>query len=572
MRLLLTARGAFPRQGTLWVAACLVLALTLAVLTAAAVLRSTEYDENYSIFVTGGDARPAWPTTVFTPAEARAPFEARTGLVDIARLLRETDVHPPLYFWALAAWRQVTGDGLLALRAFSILFSTGAVAVWMAAAWRAGLPPLAVGVATTLAYGFGYTGHLARGFALAHLLVALTVLAAIEASRRSGRAVAPTGRAPPGTGSLTWTATAGLAAGLASFTNYLAVFPVAAVLAWLVLAPPGWNAPSWNAPAWGARVKLALAAGLPFTFVQFGNIYFYRAQAGSRPEQFEPFSLLPAVLRLGQFNAANLFGALPLYVADGVWWAAVAGLVVLLPVAAALAIALRWRALGPTRWLWLMGFLAPSAGLLALGAAFGNTPVELRYLAFAAPFAAALAAGGAAAWAGRAPEAGPVPGSGHPSAAALGFGLLLAVQATGTLGMALHPATQQTYRHAIVAVAPLLGPETLLLVPFGNDGVGLVGSVLQEAPASQPLLVVRLADAAAVPSRSAGFRRLILLDIGDRDGREQMRRAMATLRADADWRDGGTSWRDGRRDFSAAVFERAGLADAEPASAGGRRQ
>ncbi len=530
MRLLLATGGAFPRRG-----AWLVLAFTLAVLTAAAALRSTEYDENYSVFVTGGEARPAWPDTVFTPAEVRRPFEARTGPAAIARLLRETDVHPPLYFWALGAWRQAAGDGLLGLRLLSVILASGAVAAWMAAAWRAGLPPLAVGVATTLAYGFSYTGHIARGFALAHLLVAVTVLATVKAWRRRNQAAA----------AMFWAAGAGLAAGLASFTNYLAIFPVAAVLAWLVLAGPGWTAPGWT-----IRFRLALAAGLPFAAIQLGNGFFYIAQAGSRPDQFEPFSLLPALLRIAQFNAANLFGGLPLYVADGLWRNAVGGLLVLLPAAAALAIALRWRALGPTRWLWLAGFLAPSAGLLALGAGFGNTPVELRYLAFAAPFAAALAAGGAAAWSGA--EA-------CPGAGTLAFGLLLAVQATGTLGMALHPATQQTYRHALATVAPLLGPETLLLVPFGNDGVGIVGSVLREAPAAQPILVLRLDDAAAAADRAAGFRRLVALDVGDRDGAEQIRRALAALRAAPEsWREAGVAWRDPRRGFAVMVFEGSG--------------
>ena len=68
------------------------------------------------------------------------------------------------------------------------LFALAVIAAWMAAAWRAGLPPVAVGVATALAYGFGYTGHIARGFALAHLLLALLALAALEVWRRGARA------------------------------------------------------------------------------------------------------------------------------------------------------------------------------------------------------------------------------------------------------------------------------------------------------------------------------------------------------------------------------------------------
>jgi hypothetical protein len=68
------------------------------------------------------------------------------------------------------------------------LFALAVIAAWMAAAWRAGLPPVAVGVATALAYGFGYTGHIARGFALAHLLRALLALAALEVWCRGARA------------------------------------------------------------------------------------------------------------------------------------------------------------------------------------------------------------------------------------------------------------------------------------------------------------------------------------------------------------------------------------------------
>ena len=107
MSALLESGGAFPRR-----AAVLVLLLAALVVGGAAALRSVEHDESYSIFVTGGIARPAWPGTVFTPAEAREPFLVHTGPAETARLLRETDVHPPLYFWALGAWRGVAGRGL----------------------------------------------------------------------------------------------------------------------------------------------------------------------------------------------------------------------------------------------------------------------------------------------------------------------------------------------------------------------------------------------------------------------------------------------------------------------------
>ena len=567
MTSLLAAGGRFG-----WRAAALVLLLAAVVLTGAAAWRSTEHDEIYSVFVTGGIARPEWPSTVFTPAEVEEPFQVRTDAADTARLLRDTDVHPPLYFWALGAWRDLAGDGLLALRGLSILFALAAIAAWMAAAWRAGLPPVAVGVATALAYGFGYTGHIARGFALAHLLLALLSLAALEVWRREvarragggsrrkddgpekrrlgGARRSGADRAAPEWATLAWAAFAGCAAGLACFTNYLAVFPAAAVLAWMALAAP----PPRD---WNRRVRIALAAALPFGLLLGAALYFFLAQKDSRTGQFDPFSPLPALLRLARFNAANLFGGLPLYLEGAAATAVSAGLAALL-LLATLAILGAWRRLGPTRWLWAAGALAPSAGLLVLGVVFGNTPVELRYVAFSAPFAAALVAGAAGVWA-----------RGAPRAARAGFGLVLGVQAAGTVGMALHPSTQQPFRDALATLAPRLGEDSVLAVPFADDGVGVTGSLLREAPPDQKVLVLRLSDAAAVTERAAGFRRVVLLGLGDRDGAKQARSASAALHADPSWRSLGLAWSDFRGGF-AEVFERgASSAGQPPVLAGG---
>ncbi|MGG5809721.1 hypothetical protein [Falsiroseomonas sp. CW058] len=508
---LLRRDGAFP-----WRGAVLVLLLALAVIGGGAALRSTEYDETYTRLVTSPVPRPDWPATPFTPAEARPALEAVVGPAATARNLRETDVHPPLYFWAAGVLRGLGGTSVGALRALSVACALGAVLAFMAAAHRAGLPPLATGLATALSFGFAYTGGVARGFALAHLLLGLGALAVVLAWRRQAAGAAAAG---------------GLAAGLASFANYLAAFPAAALVGWLLIAPM---------PA-RSRLRLLAAAALPFGLVQIGNLWFFLAQRGSRTEQFEPFAIAPALTLLGQFNAASLFGGLPLYV-EGPARLLLGGALVLLLAAAALAVAWRWRALGPTRWLWLGGFAAPSAGLLLLGAAFGNTPIELRYLAFAAPFAGALLAGAAAAL---------------PRRAALpALGLVLAVQAAGAAGMVLHPATQQTFRDAFAALSPLLGPRTLLLVPRGNDGVGIVGAVLAEAPPDQRILLLR-EDAPDIPAPADGATRLVLLAVTDRDGARQVARARAALAADPAWREAATPWRDARRGFTATVYEAA---------------
>lgn len=511
MRLLATG-DATPRWAIL-----LALAVALLALGGGAALRSTEYDETYTRLVTSPVPRPDWPAAPFTPDQVAPLLAAVAPPAAIAENLRSTDVHPPLYFWLAGAWRAAGGTSVEALRALSVILSLGAVAAFMAAAHLAGLPAAAVGLATALAYGFAYTGGVARGFALAHLLLGLATLGILLAWRRHRAGEA---------------ALAGLAAGGASFANYLAAFPAAAIIAWPLVAPLPCR----------ARLRLLAAAAAPFLLVQAGNLHFFLAQRDSRPGQFEPFAPLEALALLAQFNLANLLGGLPLYLV-GAPRQALAAALAGLSGAAALAVAWRWRALGPTRWLWLGGFAAPSVGLLALGAASGTMPIELRYLAFAAPFAAALLAGAARGWARRLPRAAPA-----------AFALVVAVQAAGTAGMVLHPATRQAYRDALASLAPALGPGALLLVPEGNDGVGIVGAVLAEAPRNQPMLVLRLAEIPALRDRAAPYARLVLLGITDRDGAVQAAAARAALAADPRWFELSRPWRDARRGFEAQVF------------------
>jgi hypothetical protein len=509
MRFLQTDR-AFPGK-----ASAFVILLCVTVLIVAAALRSTEYDENYSVFVTGGIARPVWPEAPFLANEVKEPFIAHTDALNTLKLLRDTDVHPPLYFVILGIWRDLTGDSLLAIRGLSVIFAAVAVMTWMLTAWRAGLPPLVVGILITFAYGFSYTGHIARGFALAHLLLAVTVFAVLEASRFK-----PT--APKS--SIIWAATGGLTAGLATFTNYLAVFPAAVALSWLALTEPSWRRRFW----------MAAAAGLPFASVMICVLYFYLYQKNSRIGQFETFALWPMLIRLAQFNAASLFGGLPLYVEGSTRMVAGGALAALLLTVAA-AIAYVWRQLEPTRWLWLSGTLAPSIGLIGLGAVFGNSPVELRYVAFAVPFAAALVAAATAAWARRAPVA-----------TVVAFSLVLAVQALSTLGMELHPSTQQPFRPAIAAASPYLGEGSVLLVPFGNDGVGITGSVLREVAPNQHLLVMNNTNACSVPFYAFPYRTAVMFGVGDQAGREQISATSAVLRNHPSWYSAGVIWQDFR--------------------------
>jgi len=476
-----------------------ILALAAVLLTATAVLRSTEYDENYTVFLAAGTPRPEWPAGVFAAGTMRGIFAGHSTPASIATDLRHTDVHPPLYFWAAAGWRALAGTGLLETRMLSVLFAVAALAVLGMLARSAQVPPAAAMLLCLGTYGFTYTGAIARGFALAQLLLLAGTLLLLRA--RGPRA---------GFG-------AGLALGAATFTNYLTAFAAAAALAWRLLA-------RWR--AWAVW----LAAGIGFVLLIGADLFFFLAQRDSRTGQFPPFALLPSLMRLAQYGIAALFGGLPLYV-DGivraVVGAAVTGLLALL----AGIVAWRWSRIGTRegRWLLLMSLAATPCGLLALGFAFNNTPIELRYLAFAAPFAAILAAGGLATLSWRGPL----------------IAATFALQAASLAGMMLHPATMQPPRATAREAARLVGPDGLVLIPFGNDGVGVPAPFVTESPDWLRLRIVRRdEDLARVLNDAAAFRRAVvaLIEV-DADSRATTPPLLAAFDTAACWRRAETGTR-----------------------------
>ncbi len=189
-----------------------MLLLAAIVLIGAACSRGAEYDEQYTVFLLAGDARPAWPSGIFTAGEVRDRFRGTASPSQIAADLRRGDVHPPLYFWTASLWSRIAGDTLILLRLFSVLCGLGALATVGLIARRIGVPAASAMLLTLGCYAFAYTACVARGFALAQLLALLGVLLAL----RSGRG-----------------AQAGLLLGAASFANYLAAFTAVPILIWL---------------------------------------------------------------------------------------------------------------------------------------------------------------------------------------------------------------------------------------------------------------------------------------------------------------------------------------------------
>lgn len=443
---------------------CLLFLLLCAapVLVLAALGRSAEYDEQYTLFLTGQVARPIWSADILTAGDVVALQSPVLDPLGLAQALRTTDVHPPLYFWAISAWR-----ALLPIdpRFLSVLCALAALVLAGHLASRLGASAVVAMALTLGCYGFVYTGVIARGFAPATL--ALLVGAA---------ALTRPGRAHP--------LLAGLAFGIASGVNYLAVFAAAG----FVLG----HARRMATSAW-------VGAGMaPFILLDLG---FFLAQRNARPDQFPPFDLAASAIRLGRYLVATVFGGLPLYVGDGAGPVAAAVIGALFIALAGLVAWHLWQALvrppSPTsadpiahpgdraRLLTALAgaSIAQPLGLLILGIVFNNTPIELRYLAFAVPFAMVLVASALGALA-------------RPARRGM-VAVILAVQAISMAGLIIAPQTMQPARATARSAAAMV-KDGVVLVPHGNDGVGIVGAFAREAPPGLRVMIVRATDSVHV--------------------------------------------------------------------------
>jgi Dolichyl-phosphate-mannose-protein mannosyltransferase len=520
------------------------------VLVSAAWMRGAEYDEQYTLFLAAGMGRPDWPADAFPAGEIQRLQAGHAGFAAIAHDLRATDVHPPLYFWSVAAWRTLVGDSLFAARLASVLFSLAALGMVAAIARMAGIPPVTAVLLTLGCYGFVYTGAIARGFALAQLLTLSGVALLLCAERRvSG-----------------WFAlAAGILLGAATFSNYLAAFVGCAALLWSARPrnnnivplplregaggrgrsfrggvhpsrypiPQGEGDNLASTPAW---LRLSMSAAFGFAVWLPADVWFFLAQRQSRLGQFAPFDAAPAIAQLARYVAANLLGGLPLYV--GGLASRVVTLALALLVLALTGLTIwQWRCIampGP-RLLLAMAAAAPPLGLLLLGLVFDTAPIELRYLAFATPFVGLLLAGAFATLPRRAGR--------------MSCGLVLAIQAMSLVGLMTRPETMQPARATAVAAAALVG-DGVVLLPHGNDGVGIVGAFAIEAPPTLRLLVVgKDASAAQIRARVDRFARVVLALVGqDADSRATLP-VMRKAFADPCWRQVGEG-------FDVLAFER----------------
>ncbi len=108
-------------------ALAILVLITLAVRVPGVFSRAIWYDEAITLLETAGNANPSWSEF---PTPARTQKELLTGsptLKEVAAGLRETDVHPPVYYGLLSIWRRLAGESIETARLFSVFSSTATV-------------------------------------------------------------------------------------------------------------------------------------------------------------------------------------------------------------------------------------------------------------------------------------------------------------------------------------------------------------------------------------------------------------------------------------------------------------
>jgi hypothetical protein len=214
----------------------------------------------------------------------------------------------------------------------------------------------------------------------------------------------------------------------------------------------------------------------------------------------------------------DILGGLPLYVPGAAASMGVTAILGLLLIWLIACIIRGWRHIGTPRARMLFGLaaVAPPVGLLILGAIFNNTPIEVRYLTFSTPFVGLLLAGAL----------------GRRDAA-----VLLAVQAAAIAGLMLAPQTMQPARAAARAAAALV-QDGVVLLPRGNDGVGVVGAFAIEAPPALPLLLIpALASPEQIRDRIRPWHRVVLALLEQDAASRAASAAMRLALTDPGWRE-----------------------------------
>jgi len=350
--------------------------ITVAVRLPGVYNRAIWYDEAITLLETAGNPIPHWSESV-TPARTQKQFLVGSPtFAEIAAGLRDTDVHPPVYYGLLSFWRRFAGASLETARLFSVFWSIATVIVLYVLLRAAGFQrPLAPSLVYSLSSGAVHYAHEARNYSLALFFVLMAAYFAYVSTNRlhnNQRKI------------WIFSITMAMFCGLAFQTHYLAIFPVLYLLSWYVFWKPKENRLL-------ALPAIALAMGI--MLIGMGTL---SAQLGARPQQFQKeLGFGQELYKIIKFNFETLWN--PVISNVGIYAAVIATVSVLI-VAACFYAKKAWDVIDKRLVTMMTGLaIVPSAGVLALDLIFNKNLGKSSYVFFAGPafvFLLTLATGG----------------------------------------------------------------------------------------------------------------------------------------------------------------------------------
>lgn len=427
-----------------------LLAAALIIILVALLSQGVEYDEAITLLQLAGNSSPQWPDKVTTAQELGRVLGGMASFHDLMASLAENDVHPPLFYAVSWALKPVLGAGVVGYRLLSfgmVLASTAVLwPIWRRLSHRDSSRALLYSAFFLASPFVFYMATTARNYSLATAMLVVALAISLRLLRRTDHFSA---------------LALGIVAGLAVFSNYLALF-IAGFLVITVLtvliARRNW-------------IDCALlVAG--FLVVLFFTGLFLVNQIDARPDQQSGF---PGAVNFFAMLIILLFSDIPNeYDANIV---PIFFLVVLMA-AALLGAAFRLWISKEKELLLIFGcVVAHVIGLTLLSLTFDKNLGLSKYLVPAAPFLTTTIAAGALWFIGR-----------SKLTAYLFFLPVLWLGATGTVAFSF--TSEVIWASARQAAIPL-DEQTLVIVDRGF-GRGDVAVVVQAVAPEQKMFVARL--------------------------------------------------------------------------------
>jgi len=447
--------------------------------------RAIWYDEAITLLETAGNAAPTWSALPTPAATQKELLVGSPSLGEVAAGLRETDVHPPVYYGLLSKWRRIAGGSIEAARFFSVLCSTATVILLYLLLGSFGFKrPFWPSLVYSLSSGAVHYAHEARNYSLAMFFVILAAFLAyflthIEVNRQLQF----------------WILSSSIAVscGLAFQTNYLTVFPIFIVLAWCI---------AWVPKRRRLHVIPTIILSAMISLAGFSTL---TAQLGARPNQFQKtLGFGQELVKIIEANFEILWS--PVMSSSGIRWTVI-GTVLGLVLLSAAYLKAGWSAIDKKLFTLMAGLaIAPSLGVLALDLLFSKSLGKTSYVLFGGPavvFLLTLAVG-----------EGSVrkPGDSHWSAAALarsvGFVIpfFIGLQLTGiNFDLERTPNFAGSTLRSLVANIEQKNRSPVVVVGAGH-GRGDPATVIYElAPETMVCVVDNESDLSSLRAKLAHF-------------------------------------------------------------------